>query len=137
MQARPFFFACRAHRCRGNGAWRSDSVWPTGTQYNARITFARFCTFVLLPFPNSIIFAKRGESTNEYKRSTNTLGKRHPRRYKRIQTEYTRVQTSTDELHKPEVNHIPGGTDEYKRIYPVPTVNWKQIGQSVSNYGRR
>ena len=57
---------------RGNGACRSDPVWPTGTQYNARSTFARFCTFVFLPSPNSIIFAKRGESTNEYKRSTKT-----------------------------------------------------------------
>ena len=60
------------NRRRGNGACRSDPVWPTGTQYNARSTFARFCTFVLLPSPNSIIFAKRGNSTNEYKRSTNT-----------------------------------------------------------------
>ena len=48
------------------------SVWPTGTQYNARVAFTYFCTFVLLPFANSIIFAKRGESTNEYERSTKT-----------------------------------------------------------------
>ncbi len=61
-----------ANRRCGNGACRSDPVWPTGTQYNARSTFARFCTFVLLPSPNSIIFAKRGESTNEYKRNTKT-----------------------------------------------------------------
>ena len=75
-----------------------------------------FCTFVVLPSPNTIIFAKRGESTNEYKQITNTSGKRHPKRHKRIQTEYTRVQTSTDELQKPEGNDITGGTDEYKRI---------------------
>ena len=57
-----------------------------------------FCTFVFLPSPNNIIFAKRGESTNEYKRNTNTCGKQHPRRYKRIQTEYKRVQTSKEHI---------------------------------------
>ena len=113
--SKPFSFVCCAHWCRGNGACRSDPFWPTGTKYNARNTFARFCTFVLLPSPNNIIFAKRGESTNEYKRSipeyrrtTKTRGERHPRRYSRAQAHF-----------------------------PASTVNWKQTGQSISNYGRR
>ena len=85
-----------------------------------------FCTFVLLTSPNNIIFAKRGESTNEYKRNTNTWGKQHPRRYKRIQTEYKRVQTSTDGVQKPESNDIPGGTNEYKRS----TNEYRRVGNT-------
>ena len=52
-----------------------------------------FCTFVLLPFANSIIFAKRGKNTNGYKRSTTTQRKQHLGRPERVQTEYKRVQT--------------------------------------------
>ena len=32
-------------------------------------------------------------STDEYRRGTTTRGERHPRRYKRVQAEYKRVQT--------------------------------------------
>ena len=53
-------------------AYSIHPVWPTGTQYNARVTFTYFCTFVLLPFATGIIFAKRGESTKEHERSTKT-----------------------------------------------------------------
>ena len=68
-------------------------VWQTGTQYNARGTFTYFCSFVLLPFANSIIFAKRGKNTNGYKRNTTTQRKQHLRRPERVQTEYKRVHT--------------------------------------------
>jgi len=102
-------------------AYSIHPVWPTGTQYNARVTFTYFCTFVLLPFANSIIFAKRGESTNEYERSTKTLGKRHPERYKRVQTEHRRVQA------------------EYKRVRGMPsrTVQTNTNGVQTSTNGRQ
>ena len=55
------------------------------------------CIFVFLPFPNNIIFAKRGESTNEYKRSTKT----------QWETTSRAVQTNTNGAHT--------NTKEYKR----------------------
>ena len=69
------------------------SVWPAGTQYNARVTFTHFCTFVFLPSANSIIFAKRGKNTNGFKWSTQTQRKQHLRR---PETSTNGVQTSTN-----------------------------------------
>ena len=118
----------RSNRRRGNGACRSDPVWPTGAQYNARSTFARFCTFVLLPSPNSIIFAKRGESTNGYKRITRNLRettsravqneyKRSTREYKGVQTEYNNQRELTSRAAQTGYKRSTNGVQtEYKRI---------------------
>ena len=96
-------------------------VWPTGTQYNARITFMHFCTFVLLPFANSIIFAKRGKNTNGYKRSTKTQRKQHLRRPERLQAAHRRVQA--------EYKHVRG--------MPSRTVQTSTNGVQTSTNGRQ
>ena len=86
-------------------------VWPTGIQYNARVTFTYFCIFVLLPFANSIIFAKRGESTNEYERSTKNLRETTSRA---VQTSTNGAQTSPSGVQTREGNAITDSTNEYK-----------------------
>ena len=109
----------RSNRRRGNGACRSDPVWPTGTQYNARSTFARFCTFVLLPSPNSIIFAKRGEYKRVQMEYNKLMGNDIPSGTERVQTEHTRIQRNAKGVQKPLEANIPSGTKgvqtEYKR----------------------
>ena len=102
----PLFLCFSAHRCRGNGACRSDPVWPTGTQYNARSTFARFCTFVLLRLL-ILLYSPNG----------------------------VRIQTNTNGAQILEGNDIPGGTNEYKRSTPeyrrVQT-NYKNLRKTTS-----
>ena len=74
-----------------------------------------------------VLYSPNGVSTNGYKRSTTTQGKRHPERYKRVQTEHTRIQRSTNGVQQPEGANIPSGTNgvhtEYKRI----TKEYKRI----------
>ena len=115
--------------------------------------------FVLLPFANSIIFAKRGKNTNGYKRNTKTLAKQHLRRFERVQAEHRRVQaeyknltgmpsrtvqtskngvqTSTNGIqtnriqtdYKTERNDILDGTDDQKRS----TNGYKRIREVQKN----
>ena len=96
-------------------------VWPTGTQYNARVTFRYFCTFVLLPFANSIIFAKRGKNTNGYTRTTKAQQKQHLGRPERVQAEHRRVQA--------EYKHVRG--------MPSRTVQTNTNGVQTSTNGRQ
>ena len=125
------------NRRRGNGACRSDPVWPTGTQYNARSTFARFCTFVFLPSPNSIIFAKRGEYIRvqmEYKNLWETTSRAVQ---KRVQTEHTRIQRNTNGVQKPEGANIPSGTKNKRGTNGEQTRSTNGVQKNTSKLYKR
>ena len=118
-------------------------VWPTGTQYNARVTFTYFCTFVFLPSANHIIFAKRGKNTNGYKRIRKTRGKQHLRRFERVQAEHRRVQAEYKNLRgmpsrtvQTSTNGVQTSTNGIQRVQrehknPRETISWTV--QTISN----